>query len=179
MAKQKCLFEKSNKYWKKLSIQTENIGHQDWMIHCGLLEQHTKPPQVCLLTNWCKLPFANRVEKKAYWAIKELNLDPKLAKKQRLFQVQELEEFRFMAYENTKLYKKRSKLRHDTRIKKMRVLTRPKGTPIQFKIEILSQETKIEMDRTIFYKSVTPHGAIGLIGNGGQNFLVNGQRVKH
>ncbi|KAA3463852.1 protein NYNRIN-like [Gossypium australe] len=64
-----------------------------------------------------------------------------------------------MANENTKLYKERSKLLHDARIKKMRVLTRPKGP------------------YTI--NQVTPHGAIELIGNGGQNFLINGQRLKH
>lgn len=64
----------------------------------------------------CNLPI--ELEKKAYWAIKELNLHIELEKKERLFQLQELEEFRFMAYENMKLYKERSRLRHDTQIRK-------------------------------------------------------------
>lgn len=38
----------------------------------------------------CHLPI--ELEMKAYLAIKELNLDPKLAKKEILFQLQELEE---------------------------------------------------------------------------------------
>ncbi|XP_017609096.1 uncharacterized protein LOC108454970 [Gossypium arboreum] len=57
-----------------------------------------------------------KLERKAYWVIKELNLDPELAKQERIFQFQELEEFIFMAYENTKIYKERSRLLHDAKI---------------------------------------------------------------
>lgn len=56
------------------------------------------------------------LQKKTYWEIKELNLDLKLAKKERLFQLQELEEFCFMAYENMELYNERSRLQHDSNI---------------------------------------------------------------
>lgn len=52
--------------------------------------------------------LSNELEKKAYCKIKELTLDSELAKKEILFQLQELEEFHFMAYEITKLYKEKS-----------------------------------------------------------------------
>lgn len=68
-----------------------------------------------------------QLEKKAYWTIKELNLDPELARKERLFQLkelEELEEFHFMAYENTKMCKERSRLGHDTKIQKREFLPR-------------------------------------------------------
>ncbi|KAA3487199.1 reverse transcriptase [Gossypium australe] len=74
-----------------------------------------------------------------------------------------------MSYENTKLYKERSKLWHDARIKKTRVLTRPKGTA----------KLKSRWTGPYIINQVTPHGIIELIGNGEQTFLVNDQRVKH
>ena len=47
------------------------------------------------------------LEHKAYWATRFLNLDAKLAGEKRLLQLNELEEFRFTAFENAKLYKEK------------------------------------------------------------------------
>ncbi|XP_049391401.1 uncharacterized protein LOC125855708 [Solanum stenotomum] len=52
-------------------------------------------------------------EHQAYWAIKRLNLDLELADKKRVNQLHELEEFRLHAYENSKLYKEKTKKWHD------------------------------------------------------------------
>ena len=46
------------------------------------------------------------LEHKAYWAIKELNYDFKLAGEKRLFDISSLDEWRTQAYENAKLFKK-------------------------------------------------------------------------
>ena len=47
------------------------------------------------------------LEHHAYWAIKALNFDIKAAGERRLLQLNELDEFRFQAYENTKLCKEK------------------------------------------------------------------------
>jgi hypothetical protein len=45
------------------------------------------------------------VEHKAYWAIKEMNLDLDVAVVKRRIQISELEEMRLKAYKNASIYK--------------------------------------------------------------------------
>ncbi|XP_061352336.1 uncharacterized protein LOC133297241 [Gastrolobium bilobum] len=49
------------------------------------------------------------LEHRALWAIKYLNFDSKTAAEKRLLQLDELDEFRLSAYENTSLYKEKTK----------------------------------------------------------------------
>ena len=56
------------------------------------------------------------LEHKAYWSIKLLNFDIKVAGEERLLQLNEFDEFRLEAYENAKLYKERTKRWHDKQL---------------------------------------------------------------
>ena len=53
------------------------------------------------------------LEHKDYWAIKHLNFDLKSAGEKKMLQLNELEEIRLDAYENSKIYKERTKRWHD------------------------------------------------------------------
>lgn len=53
------------------------------------------------------------LEHKAYWATRFLNMDATKAGEIRLVQLNQLEEFRRMTYENAKLYKEKTKHWHD------------------------------------------------------------------
>jgi hypothetical protein len=62
----------------------------------------------------CHLPL--ELEHKAYWVIKEMNLDVDAARIKRRIQISELEEMRLKAYESATIYRERMKRWYDKRL---------------------------------------------------------------
>ncbi|GJT97019.1 reverse transcriptase domain-containing protein [Tanacetum coccineum] len=63
----------------------------------------------------CHLPF--EIEHRAYWALKNYKPDLIAAGEKRMFQLHELDELRHQAYENSRLYKARTKVWHGRKLK--------------------------------------------------------------
>ncbi|GKG06435.1 hypothetical protein Tco_0326521, partial [Tanacetum coccineum] len=79
------------------------------MMHYGLLELLTR-----LLLD---VLHTRLLEHKAYWALKHANFDLKTAGDHRKLQLNELSELRDQAYENSLIYKEKTKKLHDSKIK--------------------------------------------------------------
>ncbi|KAI4332710.1 hypothetical protein L6164_017596 [Bauhinia variegata] len=59
----------------------------------------------------CHLPM--ELEHRAYWAVKECNMNMRLAGMERKLQLQELEEICLEAYESSRIYKEKTKAFQD------------------------------------------------------------------
>ncbi|XP_055835231.1 uncharacterized protein LOC129903711 [Solanum dulcamara] len=115
-----------------------------------------------------------------YWAIKKLNLNPEFAGRKRLGKLHELEEFRLHAYENAKLYKEKTKRRHDKHIITRIFEPGQKVLLFNSRLNLLPEKMRSKWSGPFEVIHVTSHGAVELWNAmKTSTFLVNGQRVKH
>nr|GEX72842.1 reverse transcriptase domain-containing protein [Tanacetum cinerariifolium] len=158
-----------------------NVGN-----HNGLIEEYDLMAAVADLDEieevnanyilMANLQQASTSENKAYWALKHVNFDLKIAGDHRKLQLNELCD---QACENSLIYKEKTKKIHDSKIKNRIFNVGDQVLLFNSHLKIFLGKLKTRWSGPFTITKVFPYGTVELCQRDGPNFKVNGHRVKH
>nr|GFA45194.1 hypothetical protein [Tanacetum cinerariifolium] len=93
--------------------------------------------------------------------------------------INELNELRDQAYENSLIYKEKTKRLHDSKIKNRIFNIGDRVLLFNSRLKIFSGKLKSRWSGMFTISQVYPHGTVELSQPDGPNFKVNGHRLKH
>ncbi|KAL8126776.1 hypothetical protein AgCh_013895 [Apium graveolens] len=118
------------------------------------------------------------LEHRAFWAIKELNIDLKVAGQARLLQLNELDELHFDAYDNSRLYKEKMKRMHDKMIQRSDFQVGDKVLLFNSRLRLFSGKLRSRWSGPFYVPEVKFHGVVEIMRPDGGKFKLYGQRLK-
>nr|GEU55654.1 reverse transcriptase domain-containing protein [Tanacetum cinerariifolium] len=178
--------EVTNRGFKRILERTVGENHALWSdkLDDALWAFRTafKTPVGCtpyrlVYRKFCHLPL--ELEHKAFWALKHANFDLKTTGDRRKLQLNELHELQDQAYENSLIYKERTKKLHDAKIKNRIFNVGDQVLLFNSRLKIFSRKIKTRWSGPFTVTEVYPYGTAKLAHADGLNFKVNCHRLEH
>nr|GFA73632.1 hypothetical protein [Tanacetum cinerariifolium] len=121
----------------------------------------------------------DRTRAQTYWALKHVNFDLLTVGDHQKVQLNELNELCDQAYENSLIYKEKTKRIHDSKIKDRIFNVGDQVLLFNSRLNIFSGKLKTRWTGPFIITQVLPYGTVKLSQTDRPNFKVNGHRLKY
>nr|GEY42274.1 reverse transcriptase domain-containing protein [Tanacetum cinerariifolium] len=156
---------------------SDKLDDAIWAFHTAYKTPIGCTPYKLVYGKACHLPI--ELEHKAYWALKQTNFDLSIAGDHRKIQLNELNELRDHAYENSLICKEKMKRIHDFKIKNCVFNVGDQFLLFNSRLKIFLGKLKTRWSGPFTIAKVFPYGTVKQSQANGSNFKVNGHRIKH